>query len=242
MRVGHHQESQHKARAMQRRGGCRREQRTESFDQQVVNGPFAGPSEAESRQCHAHLRHREQPLRLRQQVQRGLCAYISLIGQLAQFRLPGGQQANFRGREKSVRPEDDEKKVDSDREARALRMRHFAEEAARGMPTGDRAAMAAYTRGVNAFIETHRDKLPVEFTMLGYQPRPCTVADCALIGFQMFRTLTTSWRDDLLKRNMLNSGDAAKVSFLFPPRTGREAQPGSNAWAIAGRLTASGKP
>src|SRR5437762_1313297 len=147
-------------------------------------------------------------------------------------RLAGGELAEIVGRNA----------IDSDREARTLRMRHFAEEAARGMPTGDRAAMAAYTRGVNAFIETHRDKLPVEFTMLGYQPRPWTVVDCALIGFQMFRTLTTSWRDDLLKRNMLNSGDAAKVSFLFPPRTGREAQPGSNAWAIAGRLTASGKP
>src|SRR5207237_10453325 len=67
-------------------------------------------------------------------------------------------------------------------------------------------------------------------------------ADCAIIGLQMFRTLTASWRDDLLKRNMIAEGDPAKVGFLFPPRTGLEAQPGSNAWAIAGRLTASGKP
>jgi penicillin amidase len=58
----------------------------------------------------------------------------------------------------------------------------------------------------------------------------------------MFRNLTTSWRDDLIKRTMLARGDAAKINFLLPPRTGSEAQPGSNAWAIAGRLTASGKP
>lgn len=132
--------------------------------------------------------------------------------------------------------------LDSDREARGLRLQHLAEDAARTMPPQDRAALAAYARGVNAFIETHRNKLPVEFTLLGYQPLPWTVADCALVGFQMFRTLTTTWRDDILKLGMLSGGDKDKVNFLFPVRTGAEAQPGSNAWAIAGRLTASGKP
>ncbi len=132
--------------------------------------------------------------------------------------------------------------LESDRESRGLRLRHLAEDAQGSMPAADRAAMAAYARGVNAFIETHRDKLPLEFTLLGYQPRPWTVADCTLIGFHMFRTLTTTWRDEVIKRNMLARGDAAKVDFLFPPRTGSEVQPGSNAWAVAGRLTASGKP
>ena len=132
--------------------------------------------------------------------------------------------------------------LESDRESRGLRLRHLAEDAQGAMPAADRAAMAAYARGVNAFIETHRDKLPLEFTLLGYQPRPWTVADCALIGFHMFRILTTTWRDEVIKRNMLARGDAAKVGFLFPSRTGSEIQPGSNAWAVAGRLTASGKP
>jgi penicillin amidase len=132
--------------------------------------------------------------------------------------------------------------IESDRDARELRMRRLSEGAVRTMPTADRAAMAAYTRGVNAFIETHRGNLPIEFTLIGYQPRPWTVADCALVGFQMFRTLTTTWKDEILKGNMLAQGDAAKVNILFPVRTGGETQPGSNAWAIAGRLTASGKP
>jgi penicillin amidase len=147
-------------------------------------------------------------------------------------RLAGGELAEIVGRPG----------LDSDRDARSFRMRRLAEDAAHTMPQQDRAALAAYTRGVNAFIETHRNKLPLEFKLLGYEPRPWTIADCALVAFQMFRTLTTSWKDDLLKRNMLADGDPAKVSFLFPPRTGREVQPGSNAWAIAGRLTASGKP
>jgi penicillin amidase len=58
----------------------------------------------------------------------------------------------------------------------------------------------------------------------------------------MFRTLTTTWKDDLLKRNMLLDGKQAKVDFLFPARSGSELQPGSNAWVVGGAHTASGKP
>ena len=32
------------------------------------------------------------------------------------------------------------------------------------------------------------------------------------------------------------------MNFLFPDRSGREVQPGSNAWAVSGAHTASGKP
>ena len=132
--------------------------------------------------------------------------------------------------------------LDSDRESRRLRMRRSAEAAYLNLPPQDRAALAAYARGVNAFIATHRDRLPVEFTLLGYQPRPWSAVDCILIGLHMFRTLTTTWRDELLKRRMLQTGDARKVNLLFPVRTGTEVQPGSNAWALAGSRTASGRP
>jgi penicillin amidase len=44
------------------------------------------------------------------------------------------------------------------------------------------------------------------------------------------------------KQAMLASGDAAKVNLLFSSRAGFEFQPGSNAWAVSGKHTASGKP
>ncbi len=132
--------------------------------------------------------------------------------------------------------------LETDRESRRLRLRRIAEDAYITLPAADRAAMAAYTRGVNAYIATHLRALPVEFTLLGYQPRPWSVVDSLLVCIYMFRDLTTSWRDEILKRAMLNAGDAAKVQFLFPVRAGWESPPGSNAWALAGRHTASGKP
>ncbi len=144
--------------------------------------------------------------------------------------------------------------LESDQEVRRLRMRRIAEEAYVTLPAQDRAAFAAYTRGVNAYLDSHRGKFPLEFTLLGYDPQPWSVVDGILIGLHMFRNLTTTYPDELMKQNMLASGDRAKVNFLFPVRAGRElppgallsgdaeVQPGSNAWAIAGAHTASGKP
>jgi penicillin amidase len=132
--------------------------------------------------------------------------------------------------------------LDSDREARRLRLRRIAEDAYTTLPLEDRAAFAAYARGVNAFISTHLNRLPLEFTLLGYQPRPWSVVDSILICLHMFRNLTTTWRDELTRRSMMAEGDPEKVKYLFPVRAGGDAQPGSNAWAIAGAHTASGKP
>jgi penicillin amidase len=132
--------------------------------------------------------------------------------------------------------------LENDREARRLRMRRIAEAAYLNLPPADRTAMTAYTRGVNAYIATHLKNLPVEFTLLGYQPRPWSAVDSVLVSLQMIRTLTTTWRNDLLKRDMLREGDPKKVAFLFPIRGGNEVQPGSNAWALAGSRTATGKP
>ena len=132
--------------------------------------------------------------------------------------------------------------VEIDRDSRRLRTRRIAEQGYATLTPEDRAALAAYTLGVNQFLSTHRDNLPVEFTLLGYQPRPWSVIDSLLICLYMVRDLTTTWKNDLIKRNMLAQGDAEKINFLFEPRAGDEPPPGSNSWAVAGSRTASGRP
>jgi penicillin G amidase len=132
--------------------------------------------------------------------------------------------------------------LESDRDSRRLRIRRLAEAAYLTLPAADRTALGAYARGVNHFISTHRNNLPLEFSLLNYQPRPWSEVDTLIVGLHLIRTLTTTWRDELVKRNMLSGGAAAKVEFLFPPRAGSEVQPGSNAWAIAGSRTATGRP
>ena len=132
--------------------------------------------------------------------------------------------------------------LELDREARRLRMRRIAEEHAATLAPADRAVFAAYARGVNYFIETHRKELPLEFTLLRYDPRPWSIVDSLLCGLQMYSSLTTMWRGELRKMAMMERGDPAKVALLYPLRAGSEFQPGSNAWVVSGKFTASGKP
>src|SRR5450432_3169550 len=132
--------------------------------------------------------------------------------------------------------------LESDQEARRMNLRQIAERQERALVPQQRAVLAAFARGVNYFIDTHRDRLPLEFTLLRYDPRPWAPSDCLLAGLEMYRTLSNSWRSELLKQKMLETGERSKVEFLFPVRTGHDPQPGSNAWALAGSRTATGKP
>jgi len=132
--------------------------------------------------------------------------------------------------------------VEQDRESRRLRMARIVEAQMKTLTPEARTIFAAYARGVNYYLETHRGRLPLEFTLLNYSPRPWRIEDTLLAALQMYRTLTTSWQEEIRKQHMLEAGDAQKVAFLYPDRTGTEVAPGSNAWAISGAHTASGKP
>jgi penicillin amidase len=132
--------------------------------------------------------------------------------------------------------------LESDTTARKLRLRRIAEDSALRLNPQDRALLGAYARGVNHFIRTHHGRYSPEFQLLSYAPRPWRISDTLLVGLEMYRTLTTTWDDDLLRFQMLEGGQPEKVRALFPPRSGEEILPGSNAWAISGRHTASGKP
>jgi penicillin amidase len=132
--------------------------------------------------------------------------------------------------------------LELDREARRLRTRRLAEEHTRRLSANERTWLAAYARGVNYYIETHRHKLPAEFTLLDYDPRPWTIADTLAVGLQMYRDLTNSWKGEIAKMTMLAEGDAELISQLYAMRTGLDLQPGSNAWAVAGSRSTTGKP
>lgn len=130
----------------------------------------------------------------------------------------------------------------SDMAMRRLRMRRLAEMHTRDLPGDERHDLGAYTRGVNSFIDRHRSRLPAEFTWLRYRPAPWAETDCLLAALSMTLGMTNTWRDELTKEALIGAGDKGKVEMLYPDRDGGEFLPGSNAWAVSGRFTASGKP
>ena len=79
--------------------------------------------------------------------------------------------------------------VKMDREQRILGVRIAAEAAEKNISARDRAYFDAYARGVNAFVDSHRDRLSLEFRLLKYAPRPWTVTDSMLVGARMVEDL-----------------------------------------------------
>ncbi len=79
--------------------------------------------------------------------------------------------------------------IQHDREQRILGLRVAARKSIEILPPEIRAHFEAYARGVNAYIETHRDHLPIEFRILGYSPRPWVAEDSTLIAAQMVKDL-----------------------------------------------------
>ncbi len=76
-----------------------------------------------------------------------------------------------------------------DREQRILGLRVAARKAIEVSSAQNRAHFEAYARGVNAYIESHRDRLPIEFRILKYSPRLWTPEDSTLIASQMVKDL-----------------------------------------------------
>src|SRR5450432_67443 len=79
-----------------------------------------------------------------------------------------------------------------DRQQRILGIRAAAEKGLLTATPEDREQFAAYARGVNAYLRTHRNHLPLEFRVLGYSPRPWTEKDSLMIAYQMVETLSTN--------------------------------------------------
>ena len=79
-----------------------------------------------------------------------------------------------------------------DRFMRTLGLRRAAERDLASADEAMRSLLSAYAEGVNAYIESHRDRLPLEFTILGAEPEPWTPVDtlnwAAVMSLQLGRT------------------------------------------------------
>jgi penicillin amidase len=77
----------------------------------------------------------------------------------------------------------------ADQAVRTLGLHRFAKETAQKLSPRARRVAEAYARGVNAFIASQPEKLPLEFSLLGYRPEPWTVEDSLAVTATMAQTL-----------------------------------------------------
>ena len=139
--------------------------------------------------------------------------------------------------------------LETDIEQRILGLRQVASRAAAGLNDRDRRYFEAYAHGVNAYIEQHRDSLPLEFRVLRYAPRAWAVEDSFLIGTMMAQMLNHGqFLVDLQREKMLGKLGPELYADLYVNRSFRDIPPGAredqnlNAEDATDRRGRRGKP
>jgi len=90
-----------------------------------------------------------------------------------------------------------------DREQRILGLRTAAKKSLESAGERDRTFFDAYARGVNAYIGTHANRLPIEFRILHYAPKPWLAEDSVVIANQMVKDLNYHYFYDALNREKI---------------------------------------
>jgi penicillin amidase len=93
--------------------------------------------------------------------------------------------------------------LEIDREHRILGLRAAARKSLQMASPRDRSYFDAYARGVNAFIETRGSRLPIEFHILNYRPKPWQAEDSIVIANQMVKDLNYFTFGDMLAREKI---------------------------------------
>ncbi len=93
--------------------------------------------------------------------------------------------------------------LEIDREQRILGLRAAARKSLQMASPRDRSYFEAYARGVNAFIRKQGSRLPIEFRILKYQPKPWQPEDSIVIANQMVKDLNYYTFGDTLDREKI---------------------------------------
>jgi penicillin G amidase len=107
--------------------------------------------------------------------------------------------------------------LDIDKEFRTFGFGRAAERDISQMEPASRAVMEAYARGVNRFIEQHRNQLPLEFSLLKYKPQPWQASDSLVIAGYMYQTLTDTWEEELDRAKVTERVGWERARELFSP-------------------------
>ena len=107
--------------------------------------------------------------------------------------------------------------IKEDRFLRTIGLGRAAEADVAAMSDSDKRPLQAFSNGVNAFIDTHLDNLPIEFTILGVKPAHWQPVDTVAWGKVMAYDLGGNYDAELLRASLIQKFGAAKAKELLPP-------------------------
>lgn len=118
--------------------------------------------------------------------------------------------------------------IEADRFARRLGMHRAAAAGVSTLSPHSMRILNAYTRGVNAFISSHRNNLPIEFTLLRVNPAPWQPCDTIQWSKMMGWNLGGNWETEIVRARLvaklgveraaqLETGYDATHPLIIPP-------------------------
>ena len=102
------------------------------------------------------------------------------------------------------------KTVNTDVFYRTIRLNSISLKQMESLSSEERNILAAYTEGVNNYLESNKNKLPIEFSILNYKPEEWNELNSLLI-FNMFQWWIDQSPDKL--SNDLHLSDSSNISF-----------------------------
>ncbi len=104
-----------------------------------------------------------------------------------------------------------------DRFTRTMQLRRVAQRELDLLDADSRAILQAYADGVNGYINSHRGRLGIEFTVLGVDPAPWTPLDTLTWGKTMALNLSWNYFLELVRARMIAGVGADAAQQLMPP-------------------------
>lgn len=102
-----------------------------------------------------------------------------------------------------------------DKLMRTVGINRIVKEDLKTLPKDVSVVLDAYCQGVNAYLSGNKDRLPLEFVLLGYSPRRWTTADTlAILKYSQYEQ-DESWRLDDLRQRVLDKVGAKVAGKLF---------------------------
>ena len=160
--------------------------------------------------------------------------------------------------------------LEADRFLRRVGLRRAAREESQGLEAESLSTISAYSRGVNAFLERHRSRLPMEFALLRFRPESWAPVDSLQGAKLMSWGLSLNWDVELFRARFLaelGPEAAARLEPPYPAGHPLTTPPGSvqaespdygagmesalaaftaggfsNAWVVSGSRSHTGKP
>ncbi|HEX8766362.1 MAG TPA: penicillin acylase family protein [Candidatus Acidoferrum sp.] len=102
-----------------------------------------------------------------------------------------------------------------DKDFRTLGLGRIADREETTLEPEPRKLLEAYARGVNEFIKQRERNLPLEFSLLGYKPRPWKPADTLAISGYMYRTLADTREREMNRAKVTARAGADRAKELF---------------------------